>query len=86
MQCMTDGKLLSLIDNLSVDIRREAMKPNIKEPRHFEIIYLDELWKITAAWISQKDGSICWYEGQTTRNNTIFKRAFSPEELKIWVY
>ena len=40
-----------------------------------------EKWHIYKTWITS-DGTIAWYEGEKLRGEVLFRRIFSPDEIK----
>ena len=59
------------------------MEANRKEKCNFDVSFKNEIWNIIACWINASTDNVCWYEGKTQRNRTIFYRTFSPDEIEL---
>lgn len=73
--------LKKLYDDVAKELDIKTIKEaSIKKDYHNIIVYNEESWDIYSAWINN-DNIICWYDARITRDNTVFKRIFTPREI-----
>ena len=61
----------------------ETMEANRKEKCNFDVKIKNDIWNITACWLSAATDNVCWYEGMTKRDSINVYRTFSPDEIKL---
>ncbi len=69
----------AMAKELDMKLIREA---NIKKDYHNTVTYNEESWDIYSAWINN-DNIVCWYDARINRDNTVFKRIFTPKEINL---